>query len=126
MRFSFANDMEGHYCVLVDRLKIDMLIGIRDFEKVTPQRVEVSLQVYAKLDKDEHGVTDYVSYSDIVRDIEAGTEKLSHIGLLEDYADLISKWILRDERVRRVVVEVIKTEIMKQTDGVGVMIDKRR
>jgi FolB domain-containing protein len=126
MRFSFANDMQGHYCVLVDRLKIDMLIGVRDFEKVTPQRVEVSLQVYAKLDKNEHGVKDYVSYSDIVRDIEAETQKLGHIELLENYADLISKWILRDERVRRVVVEVIKTEIMKQTDGVGVMIDMRR
>jgi 7,8-dihydroneopterin aldolase/epimerase/oxygenase len=126
MRFSFANDMQGHYCVLVDRLKIDMLIGVRDFEKVTPQRVEVSLQVYAKLDKNEHGVKDYVSYSDIVRDIEAETQKLGHIELLENYADLIAKWILRDERVRRVVVEVIKTEIMKQTDGVGVMIDIRR
>ena len=126
MRFSFANDMEGHYCVLVDHLKIDMLIGVRDFEKTAPQRVEVSLQVYARLDKDEHGVKDYVSYSDIVSDIEAETQKLGHIELLENYADLISEWVLRDKRVGRVVVEVIKTEIMKQTDGVGVMIDVRR
>jgi 7,8-dihydroneopterin aldolase/epimerase/oxygenase len=124
MRSDFPSETGSAYCIVIDRLRLNMLIGVCDFERLKTQPVEVSLRVFTNAEPASVATSDYVSYADIVNIIERETEKHGHIDLVEHYADLIAEWVLRDNRILRVRVEVIKTAILPRTAGVGVIIER--
>lgn len=119
--------LEGHRCLVIDRLRLSMLIGILNSEKTETQEVVVSLRLYIP----EHGravstdIADYISYADVVERVRALAAE-GHIPLVENFAEQIADIALADPRVARVVIDVRKTEIIPDCDGVGVTIERTR
>ena len=67
-------------------------------------------------------LADYVSYADIVEQLKARAASTRHVNLVETLAEEVAALALADKRVASVVVDVRKTEIIPEAEGVGVII----
>jgi dihydroneopterin aldolase len=128
MDFANGTGLAGHRCVIIDALKVPFRIGIHDHEKEGPQEVVITVRMFIPEDgpAESTDIADYVSYSDVVRAVEALARSDRHILLVENLAEEIAGFALADGRVSRVVVDVRKTEIIPAAAGVGVIIERTR
>jgi len=126
--FDLPNGLESCRCLVIRDLRLDFLIGILEEEKRSPQPVVINLRAFVP----ESGpatsfdIADYVSYSDIIDGITALALSARHIPLVENLAEEVATIVLRDQRVKRVIVEIMKPEIIAQAAGVGVVIERTR
>lgn len=109
--------------ILVQDLQITMSIGVHDFEKETPQRVLISLEL--EIDENANPKSDHIdeviSYADIVEDIKALAAS-KHYELVETFAhDIASACLNSGPQAQRVSVEVSKPDILDEAN-VGVTI----
>lgn len=120
--------LEGHRCLVIDRLRLTLRIGILESEKQAPQEVVVSLRMFVREDGPavSTDIADYVSYADIVAGVRAIADSGRHIPLVENLAEEIAALALSDARVTRVIVDVRKTRIIADCEGVGVIIERWR
>lgn len=122
-----APSLDGHRCLVIHRLRLNLLIGILEHEKTAPQEVVVTIYMYIR----ETGrarstdIADYVSYADVVERLRALAASGRHIPLVENLAEEIADIVLADTRVARTVIDIRKTEIIPDCDGVGVIIERR-
>ncbi len=120
------SQLQGCRCVVVRDLTLEFSIGILDEEKKRPQPVVINLQIFVP----ESGratstdIADYVSYADVVDGIKAIASSRRHILLLETLAEEIASLVLRDKRVKRVIVDLSKPQIIPEAGGVGVIIER--
>ncbi len=118
--------LDGHRCIVIDRLRLPFHIGIFDHEKGRPQTVVISLRLFVA----ETGrarstdIADHVSYAEVVDAIRAIAASGRHIPLVENLAEEIADIALSDVRVARVVVDVRKSDIIPEAEGVGVVIER--
>lgn len=120
--------LDGHRCLVIDRLRLTMLIGILEREKREPQEVVVTIRMFIP-EAGRARSTDighYVSYADVVDGVRAIAASGRHIPLVENLAEEIADVALADKRVARAVVDVRKTGIIPDCDGVGVIIERSR
>jgi dihydroneopterin aldolase len=118
----------GERCVVVHDLRLRMFIGVHDYEKRARQEVSITVCMFAA----DHGpsrsddLADHVSYAEIVEALKARAASDRHVQLVETFAEEVADLALTDNRVRRVVVDVRKTEIIPEARSVGVIIERRR
>ena len=65
--------LDGHRCLVIDRLRLTMLIGILEREKREPQEVVVTIRMFIP-EAGRARSTDighYVSYADVVEGVRA-------------------------------------------------------
>lgn len=122
-----AFELDGHRCLIIDRLRLRFMIGVLEEEKRKPQEVVISMRLFIR----ETGpvgssnIADYVSYADVIEGVRAMAAAGRHIPLVENLAEEVAALALADKRVARVVVDVRKTEIIADCAGVGVVIERR-
>jgi 7,8-dihydroneopterin aldolase/epimerase/oxygenase len=118
----------GERCIVVDDLRLDLFIGVHDFEKRKRQQVSVTVYMLVAdtgaVRSDE--LADHVSYADVVDRLKERARSTAHVNLVETFAEEVAELALADARVGRVVVDVRKTEIIPEAKGVGVIIHRRR
>lgn len=109
--------------ILIKNLKMDMSIGVHDFERENPQPVIVSVEatVLENPDWKEDSINDVLNYESIVSAIKY-IGKRGHINLVETFAGHIADFCLKDPMVRDVKVTVEKPEIFEFMDSVAVEI----
>ena len=118
----------GERCIVIDDLRLDLFIGVHDFEKKGRQQVSVTIHMLAA----DAGPTrsddlaDHVSYADIVAQLQERAKSTRHVNLVETFAEEAAELALADARVVSVVVDVRKTEIIPEARGVGVIIRRQR
>ena len=120
--------LSGNRCVVIDGLELPFFIGIYDHEKTSRQTVRISLKLFVPESgpAESTDIVDYVSYADVVDGIKALAESERHTLLVETLAEDIASLALSDKRVARVIVDVRKTEIIPEAEGVGVMIERKQ
>ena len=120
-------ELDGHRCLIIDRLRLPFRIGVLDHEKQAPQEVAISLRLYVREEGPARSTDlgDYVSYATIVDEVRSLAACGRHIPLVENLAEEIAALALADRRVARVLVDVRKTEIVPGCAGVGVAIERR-
>ena len=106
-------------------LKINCIIGINDWERVTKQDVVIDITLHADLSKpgESDDIDDTVNYRDISKAIQAHVEASSY-GLIEAMARNIATICLEPEAVVRADVSVQKPGALRGADSVGVEISR--
>jgi len=115
----------ARYTVTVRGLVLMCNIGIRASERDRPQRVRISVDLYAAHPfpgEDRRRIINYERVVGTIREI-AGA---GHIDLCEGLAERICTACLADRRVERVRVWVEKLDVFPQADGVGAVLERVR
>ena len=118
----------GECCIVIGDLRLDLFIGVLDFEKKARQPVSVTLHLFVS----DTGPTrsddlaDHVSYADVIDKLKERAKARRHVNLVETFAEEVAEMALADARVASVVVDVRKTAIIPEAGSVGVIIHRRR
>src|SRR3972149_6442309 len=113
--------------IFIHELRIDTLIGIYEWEKQTPQTIQLDLEVGLP---GEHAsksgkIGDTIDYSKIVGRIEQ-LFKEQHFSLLEKAGESIADLITREFKAPWVRVSVAKLAPLKNVRRLGVTIERGR
>jgi len=107
--------------LVLEGLRLPVSIGIHDHERAAPQPVSISVRLdidpdaVPRADRIE-AVLDYDFLRDGIRGLVAGR----HFDLQETLAEAILQLCLGHEGVRRARVDLRKTTVYPDCDGVGV------
>ena len=115
------------YKICINQLVVDAFIGIHTFEKKKKQKISITLNadVIDQISLLEHKIENFVSYENIVKDIE-NFVNLGHIDLLETLGEKIVSLCFKDDRIISVNLKLEKLEIMNQTKSVGIEIFREK
>jgi len=122
----FAED--GQDVILIEGLCLPVEIGVLDSEKGRRQTVRFDVEIrtvpgYRQLVR-ETGA--YVSYADTVAFIMEKAAIGGHVELVEEWAEAVAAFALKNPLADRVTVKVTKPDIFKEAEGVGIRITRRR
>lgn len=109
--------------IFINNLRIHAILGVREWERETPQEilVSVALEADTRPAAASDRVEDSVDYSTLAKEIRAHVERARRF-TVEALAEDIAQICLRRPQVRRVVVRVEKPGAVKEADSVGVEI----
>ena len=111
--------------IFINDLRLDILIGVYDWERKVPQTVQFDLEIglpdrrAAQSDK----ISDTLDYAVVVSHIEESLRK-NRFSLLEKVAEHIAQLILRDFKSPWVKVSVTKLAPLKNVRRLGVTIER--
>jgi 7,8-dihydroneopterin aldolase/epimerase/oxygenase len=118
----------GRYSVRIRDLVLTMSIGVHDHEKVSPQRVAISVELLLDYPAGGFGDSLYrkvVCYETLIGRIKEMAAE-GHVILVETFAERVADLALTDRRVQTVAVDVEKLDIFNDCDAVGTTIEKSR
>lgn len=110
--------------IFISDLRLDILIGVYDWEKQVPQKVQLDLEIGLpgrKAGGDKLG--DTIDYAAVVSRIE-GTLAENRFGLLETLADHLAGIVMKEFRSPWVKVSVTKLAPLKNVKRLGVTIER--
>ena len=113
--------------IFIRQLRLQAWIGLYRHEKVTPQTIEIDLEIALpgnavfKTGK----VGDTIDYGVVVEHIRALLAK-ERFGLVESLAERIASLILEDFKSPRVKVSIAKLGALRDAQRVGVTIERSR
>lgn len=122
-----ASIIETSRRLFVERLTLDVDIGVHRYEQRTTQPVIIDLEL--TLDPPEQDIADnpdnVVRYDDIVFALK---DKLAagHINLIETLADQIFELCFQDSRVRAATVRIEKPQALEDADHAAIEISRER
>ena len=120
-------NLEKTYTILVNKLVIDALIGIHEYEKNKKQKISISLKLKANENfrNINDNIKNVVSYENIVNDIKSFINK-GHVGLLETLAEEIFVICFKDKRILEAKIKIEKLEVFSETESVGIEIQRKK
>lgn len=109
---------KGHYYIILDRYRLDVSIGIHDFERAKPQPVSVSVAVaFAESEAIRDRIANVIDY-DFLRSEIAALVHGRHINLQETLCVAILD-ICRKGGAKGAIVRSEKTNVYPDTQSVG-------
>ena len=113
--------------VFIRQLRLQAWIGLYRHEKITPQTVEIDLEIALPGDAvfRTGKVADTIDYGVVSQHLRAVLEK-ERFGLVENLAERIADLILKDFKSPRVKVSVTKLGVLRDAKHVGVTIERSR
>ena len=114
--------------VFIRQLRLQAWIGLYRHEKVSPQTIEIDLEIALPAGGavfKTRKVADTVDYGVVVERIRALLAK-ERFGLVENLAEHIADLILNDFKSPRVNVSVTKLGVLREAQRVGVTIERSR
>lgn len=113
--------------IFIERLEVDTIIGVYEWEHRAPQRLFIDLQIGASIraaaaDDDVLQTIDYEAVANRVRDFAAE----ARYALVETLAEETARLVLADFDVTQITVRVTKPGALAQAAGVGVEITRLR
>jgi dihydroneopterin aldolase len=107
-----------HYYIVLDRYRLDVSIGVHDFEKAKPQPVAVSLAVaFPRRKRYQDKLSEVIDYDFLRRDIAALVHD-RHINLQEALCEAIID-ICRKGGAKGAIVRSEKTNVYPDAQSVG-------
>jgi FolB domain-containing protein len=113
--------------VLIKDLLVRGIIGINDWERVTPQDILINIVLFADLQRagDTDNIADCVNYRTVAKKVQAHTETARRL-TVEALAADIARLCLEDPNVHKVRVRVEKPGAVRYSQSVGVEIERSR
>lgn len=117
----------SHYHCLLQNARVQVRLGIYDFEKIEPQPIQVSVRLSIPLGamRSIKTIKDTVDYEPIRNFIQAWEER-EHVDLIETLLHELVDFCFEDARVERVEASIRKTAIFAEVEEVGVGLDTQR
>lgn len=110
--------------IFISDFRLDILIGVYDWEQKVPQKVQFDLEIALssrKSPSDKLG--DTIDYAAVVSRIEASLAE-NRFGLLENLAEHIAQLVMREFNSPWVKVSVTKLAALKNVKRLGVTIER--
>ena len=113
--------------VFIKDLRVLGILGIHDWERVTPREIVINVTLYTDTRRaartDE--ITDCVDYSAMAKKVRAYAESAARM-TVEALANDLAELCLEEPRVRKVVVRVDKPGAVAEVASVGVELERAR
>ena len=110
--------------IFISELRLDILVGVYDWEQKVPQKVQFDLEIGLpgrKPQSDKLG--DTIDYAAVVSRIEASLAE-HRFGLLENLAEHIAQLVMREFKSPWVKVSVTKLAALKNVKRLGITIER--
>ena len=113
--------------ILIKELTLDLKLGYYEFEKQKPQKVKFSLEIdyEDKKPTSDKDIKSIVNYGQVVKLIKKLT-KNKHYNFLETLAEDVFDILFKDKRIGKIMLQIVKLEILKECTSVGIQITKKR
>jgi FolB domain-containing protein len=113
--------------VFIKDLKIRGILGIHDWERVTPRDILINITVYTDTRRAARtdDISDCVNYSDLAKKIRAHAESAARM-TVEALANDLAELCLQEPKVRKVLVRVDKPGAVPEAASVGVEVERAR
>ncbi len=113
--------------ILIKDLILKIYVGIHDFEMKKKQRVKFNIEISTdpNLKPNNKNLSSILNYEEIINEIKTLVEKFHH-KLLEDLAENIFEILLKKAIVKKAIIRLEKLDIIKNTDSVGIEIEKSK
>jgi FolB domain-containing protein len=113
--------------IIIKDLRVTGIIGIYDFERITPQEMLINIVLYtdtrrAAITDDIADCVDYEKMSNLIKAHAQTSKRLTVEALSEDLALIC----LQNPFVQRVNIRVEKTQAIAFTASVGVEIEREK
>jgi dihydroneopterin aldolase len=110
--------------IFISELRLEILVGVYDWEKTVPQKVQFDLEIGLPARKPgDIQLADTIDYAAVVSRIEANLAD-RHTGLLENLAEHVAQIVLREFKAPWVRVSVAKLAALKSVKRLGVTIER--
>ena len=111
--------------IFISELRLDILIGVYDWERQVPQSVQFDLEIGIPNRRAAHSdrLADTIDYAAVARRIESSLRE-NRFGLLERVAEHIAELIEREFAAPWVKVSVTKLSPLKNVKRLGVIIER--
>jgi FolB domain-containing protein len=111
--------------IIIKDLRVTAIIGIYDFERVTPQEMLINVSLMTDIHKaastdDIADCVDYEKIANTLKNHAQTSKRLTVEALAEDLAQIC----LKTTGVQRVIMRVEKTQAIEFTAAVGVEIER--
>lgn len=117
---------ENTISIFIDKLRVNVSIGLYEGERQAPQAVDVSVELRVAPDYltsvDAASIVDYGKVHDAVM----AWEVRDHVDLIESYAKELLDFAFSFASVREVFIQISKPDILETAQGAGVRIDMDR
>lgn len=107
------------FYITLNNIKLNMYVGIRDFEYLNKQSVVINIKLYGNIPLYPKNIEECLDYTKVF-DYIASWEKRKHVDLLETLLFDLLEFCFKDSRIMEVDAEIVKPDIIAQTDSVGV------
>jgi 7,8-dihydroneopterin aldolase/epimerase/oxygenase len=113
--------------IYINDLRVDMLIGIYEWERRVPQTVQFDIEIAIppKQGPRTDRISETIDYSKVVEHIEASLRE-QHFLLLERLSEHVAQLILHDFAAPWVKVSVNKLAPLRNVKRLGVTIERGR
>ena len=113
--------------VFIKDLKVRGILGIHDWERVTPREIVINVTLYTDTRRAARtdDIADCVDYSAMAKKIRAHAESAARM-TVEALANDLAELCLREPKVRKVVVRVDKPGAVAEAASVGVEVERAR
>lgn len=110
-----------------DSLKIQgfhsqCILGVYEWERKAPREVLINLEIFLKV-TDSDKLEDTLDYSYLIEELDKRIRH-SQFQLIEALAEHIAQFIIKVFSVKRVKVEVIKPQVIKNVEQISVSIER--
>lgn len=111
--------------IFLRELKVDILIGVYEWEKRVPQTLQIDLEIALPNSRacQSDDIDDALDYSEIVRHLQDVLTS-RHFNLLEALAEHIAVILLNDFKAPWVKVSVAKLQAIRGSRMVGISIER--
>lgn len=92
----------------IESLQIDTIIGLLDFERITPQRIIVDLEISYEYREDI-----FINYADLVQLIETQIQTQKYKLLEEALLNLKDKITITYPTIKRLKIKITKPDILE-------------
>ena len=108
-------------------MKVRGILGIHDWERVTPRDIVINVTVYADTKKaaKTDDIADCVDYSALAKKIRAHAEYAARM-TVEALANDLVEICFQDPKVKKAIVRVEKPGAVPEAETVGVEVDRKR
>jgi FolB domain-containing protein len=113
--------------VIIKDLRVTGIIGIYDFERITPQEMVINLTLFTDIRKaaETDDIADCVDYEKVANRVKTHAETSKRL-TVEALAEDLARLCLETPGVRRVSVRVEKTQAIAFTGSVGIEIEREK
>jgi FolB domain-containing protein len=113
--------------IFIKDLKVRGILGIHDWERVTPREIIINVTVYADTKKaaKTDDISDCVDYSALAKKVRAHVEYAARM-TVEALANDLAEICLQEPKAQKVVVRVEKPGAVPEAESVGVEVERKR
>ncbi|MFL0810521.1 MAG: dihydroneopterin aldolase [Agarilytica sp.] len=112
--------------IVIEKLKVSAIVGIMDWERCVEQELLVDLKLTCDIEKAalSKNIDDAIDYSAVCEVLEAFIQEKKFL-LLETLLEECSNYLLDRFSIEKIFMRCMKTQVLPNTSGVGIEIEKR-